>query len=108
MLSHFRGPDGPPLTERTIGQALIDAAGQWGDREALVSVHQNVRLTWAQLLEQVDRLAANLIELGLQAGDRLGIWSPNCAEWVLTQFAAARAGLILVTVNPAYRLREAE
>ncbi|HTK59495.1 MAG TPA: AMP-binding protein [Sphingomicrobium sp.] len=108
MLSHFKGPSGPPLIEHTIGEALRIAAEQWGDREALVSVHQQVRLTWSELLEQVDRLAGNLIELGLEAGDRIGIWSPNCAEWVLTQLAAARAGLILVTINPAYRLSEAE
>ncbi|WP_294121342.1 AMP-binding protein [Sphingomonas sp.] len=108
MLSHFKGLPGAPLVEHTIGQALVNAAAQWGDREALVSVHQDVRLTWAQLLEQSDRLASNLIALGLQTGDRIGIWSPNCAEWVLTQFAAARAGLILVTINPAYRPREAE
>ncbi|MCL6741995.1 AMP-binding protein [Sphingomonas sp. RB56-2] len=108
MLSHFKGLPGPPLVEHTIGQALVNAAEQWGDRDAIVSVHQNVRLTWAGLLEQVDRLASNLIDLGLEAGDRIGIWSPNCVEWVLTQFAAARAGLILVTINPAYRLREAE
>jgi fatty-acyl-CoA synthase len=108
MLSHFKGPDGPPLTDRTIGQALVDAAQQWDERDALVSIHQDVRLTWAQLLEQVDRLAGNLIALGLRPADRIGIWSPNNVEWVLTQFAAARAGLILVTINPAYRLREAE
>src|SRR5262245_8735120 len=108
MLSHFKGIAGAPLVEHTIGQALVNAAEQWGDKEALVSVHQNVRLTWSELLDQTDRLASNLIALGLQAGDRIGIWSPNCAEWVLTQFAAARAGLILVTINPAYRLREAE
>ena len=108
MLSHFKGLPGPPLVDHTIGEALCAAAEQWGDRDAIVSVHQHIRLTWAQLLEQVDRLASNLIELGLEPGDRIGIWSPNCVEWVLTQFAAARAGLILVTINPAYRLREAE
>ena len=108
MLSHFKGPSGPPLTDRTIGRALIDAADQWGERDALISVHQDVRLTWCELLERTDRLASSLIALGLQPGDRIGIWSPNCVEWVLTQFAAARAGLILVTINPAYRLREAE
>ncbi len=108
MLSHFKGLPGPPLVEHTIGEALCNAARQWGDRDALVSVHQNIRLTWSELLDQADRLASNFIELGLEPGDRIGIWSPNCAEWVLTQFAAARAGLILVTINPAYRLREAE
>ena len=108
MLSHFKGLPGPPLVEHTIGDALCAAARQWADREALVSVHRQTRLTWSELLEQVDRLASNLIALGLEPGDRIGIWSPNCAEWVLTQFAAARVGLILVTINPAYRLREAE
>ena len=108
MLSHFKGPTEPPLLQSTIGEALVAAAERWGDREALVSVHQQRRFTYSQLLEAVDRLAGNLIALGLQKGDRIGIWSPNCAEWVLTQFAAARAGLIFVTINPAYRLHEAE
>lgn len=108
MQSHFKGPTEPPLIDATIGDALISAAERWGDQEALVSVHQNVRFTYSQLLEAVDRLARNLIALGLQKGDRIGIWSPNCAEWTLTQFAAARAGLVFVTINPAYRLHEAE
>lgn len=108
MLSHLKGLPGPPLIERTIGDALCAAAEQWGDREALVSVHQQRRFTWSTLLDEVDRVANSLIALGLEAGDRIGIWSPNCAEWILTQFAAARAGLILVTINPAYRVREAE
>ena len=108
MLSHFKGPTEPPLLQSTIGEALVAAAERWGDREALVSVHQQLRFTYSQLLEAVDRLAGNLIALGLQKGDRIGIWSPNCAEWILTQFAAARAGLIFVTINPAYRLHEAE
>ena len=108
MQSHFKGPTEPPLIETTIGDALLSAAEKWGDQDALVSVHQNVRFTYSQLLEHVDRLASNLIALGLQKGDRIGIWSPNCAEWTLTQFAAARAGLVFVTINPAYRLHEAE
>ncbi|HEY5459319.1 MAG TPA: AMP-binding protein [Sphingomicrobium sp.] len=108
MLSHFKGLPGAPLVERTIGDALVLAAEQWGDREALVSAHQQLRFTYSELLEQVDRLATSLIALGLEKGDRIGIWSPNYAEWVMTQFAAARAGLIFVTINPAYRLREAE
>ena len=108
MQSHFKGPTEPPLIETTIGDALVSAAERWGDQEALVSVHQKVRFTYSQLLEHVDRLASNLIALGLQKGDRIGIWSPNCAEWTLTQFAAARAGLVFVTINPAYRLHEAE
>ncbi len=107
-LSHVRGTTTPPLREDAIGEALAEAARRWPDREALVSVHQGLRLTFAELAERADALAAGLLALGLEPGDRIGIWSPNKAEWALTQFAAARAGLILVTVNPAYRLSEVE
>ena len=101
MLSHFKGPTEPPLLQSTICEALAAAAERWGDRDALVSVHQHNRYTYSELLEAVGRLASNLIALGLEKGDRIGIWSPNCAEWILTQFAAARAGLVFVTINPA-------
>jgi fatty-acyl-CoA synthase len=107
-LSHVRGANAPPLREDTIGEALAEAAARWGDREALVCAHQGVRLTFRELLERADAVAAGFLALGLQPGDRVGIWSPNRAEWAITQFAAARAGLILVTVNPAYRLSEVE
>jgi len=107
-LSHVRGADGPPLIEHTIGEALVRAAAQWGERDALVSVYQNIRWSFAELLARTDALASGLLALGLKPGERIGIWSPNCAEWTLTQFAAARAGLILVTINPAYRLSEVE
>ena len=107
-LSHVRGAASPPLREDTIGEALAEAARRWPDREALVSVHQGIRLTFGELAARADTLAAGLLALGLEPGDRIGIWSPNKAEWALTQFAAARAGLILVTVNPAYRLSEVE
>ena len=107
-LSYVRGRTDPPLLDLTIGQALAHAAIRWGDRDALVSVEQNIRWTYDDLLALSDKLAAGLLELGLQPGDRIGIWSPNCAEWALTQFAAVRAGLILVTINPAYRLSEVE
>jgi fatty-acyl-CoA synthase len=107
-LSHVRGPSAPALREDTIGQALAEAARRWGDREALVAVHQGIRWTFAELAARADAVAAGLIALGLEPGDRVGIWSPNKAEWAVTQFAAARAGLILVTVNPAYRLSEVE
>lgn len=107
-LSHVRGVDAPPLLEHTIGEALVRAAAQWGDRDALVSVAQDIRWSFAELLVRADALAAGLLALGLEPGERIGIWSPNCAEWTLTQFAAARAGLILVTINPAYRLSEVE
>ncbi|RSY88744.1 AMP-binding protein [Sphingomonas koreensis] len=107
-LSHVRGTDTPPLIEHTIGEALVRAAEQWGERAALVSVAQGIRWSFAELLARTDRLASGLLALGLKPGERIGIWSPNCAEWTLTQFAAARAGLILVTINPAYRLSEVE
>ncbi|MGH7010773.1 MAG: AMP-binding protein, partial [Caulobacteraceae bacterium] len=104
----MKGPDRPPLLEETIGGALDRAATEWGDRLALAAIHQEVRWTWSQLAERVSALAAGLIDLGLAPGDRIGIWAPNCAEWVLTQLAAAKAGLILTTINPAYRTSEVE
>ena len=107
-LSHVRGTDTPPLIEHTIGEALVRAAAIWGERDALVSVAQGIRWSFAELLARTDALASGLLGLGLKPGERIGIWSPNCAEWTLTQFAAARAGLILVTINPAYRLSEVE
>ncbi|HEX7760041.1 MAG TPA: AMP-binding protein [Caulobacteraceae bacterium] len=107
-LSWVRGADQPPLLEETIGAALDRAARTWGDELALISVHQGVRWTYAELARRAQSLAAGLLALGLEPGDRVGVWSPNCAEWTLTQFAAAKAGLILVTINPAYRLAEVE
>ncbi|WEK43412.1 MAG: AMP-binding protein [Candidatus Sphingomonas colombiensis] len=106
-MSIVSGADTPPLIEHTIGVALEHAAARWGEREALVSVEQDIRWTFTELLEQADRFAAGLLALGLEPGDRIGIWAPNCVEWTVTQFAAARAGLILVTINPAYRASEA-
>ncbi|HEX7034899.1 MAG TPA: AMP-binding protein [Pseudomonadales bacterium] len=108
MDSYVTGASAPPLLEYTIGTALERAADAWPDQPALISVHQGIRLTYRELLERSDALAAGLAELGLTRGDRIGIWSPNCAQWTLTQFAAARLGLILVTINPAYRLAEVE
>ena len=107
-LSQVQGASNPPLREETIGTALEAAAGQWGEREAVVSVHQNIRWSYAELNDKADAFAAGLLALGLTAGDRLGIWSPNNAEWALTQFATAKAGIILVNINPAYRLSELE
>jgi len=107
VLAHVRGADTPPLIEHTIGAALALAAERWGERDALVSVAQGVRWSFAELLDRADAFAAGLLALGMEPGDRIGIWAPNCAEWTLTQFAAARAGLVLVTINPAYRIDEA-
>ena len=107
-LSHSIGASEPPLLEYTIGEALDRAAAAWPDSLALVSRHQGICWTWAELDEQADRIISGLLERGFQKGDRIGIWAPNCAEWVVTQFATAKAGLILVTINPAYRLSEVE
>lgn len=107
-LSHVAGALEPALREDTIGDALDAAAQNWGEIEALVSAHQGIRWTYRELNEKADAWAAGLIALGLEKGDRVGIWSPNCAEWTLTQFATAKAGIILVNINPAYRLSEVE
>ncbi len=106
QLSQVGGGADVPLLEMTIGQALEAAVARWPDREALVVRHQDIRWTYAELLRQVDAFAAGLIALGLEPGDRIGVWAPNSMEWVVTQFAAARAGLVLVNINPAYRLAE--
>ena len=107
-LSWVKGQVEPPLLDITIGGALDLAAARWSDADAVVSVEQGVRWSWGELALKADAMAAGLLALGLQRGDRIGIWSPNCAEWALTQFAAARVGLILTTINPAYRTSELE
>jgi fatty-acyl-CoA synthase len=106
QFSQVRGADQPPLLEITIGEALARAAARWPDRPALIVPFQDVRWSWSELARRADALATGLLSLGLRPGDRIGIWAPNCAEWTLTQFAAARAGLVLVTINPAYRRAE--
>jgi fatty-acyl-CoA synthase len=105
-LSYVNGTSDQPLLYQTIGAALREAARRWPEREALVVCQQNVRRTWAELDAEVDAIAAGLLALDLEPGDRVGVWSPNCAEWVLAQFATARAGLIQVNINPAYRVHE--
>jgi fatty-acyl-CoA synthase len=104
--SYASGVGSAPLIGETIGALLERVASEHPDREALVSRHQGIRLTYAQLDEQADLLARALMATGLEVGDRVGIWSPNCAEWALTQFATAKAGLVLVNINPAYRPTE--
>jgi len=106
--SYVCGISDTPLLGDTIGRSLDQAARRWGDREALVSPSHGVRWTWKELAERVDALASGFVALGLERGARIGIWSLNRPEWTLTQFAAAKAGLILVTINPAYRLSELE
>ena len=106
--SYAHGAYGNPLSGQTIGQAFDAAAAAWPDRLALVSRHQAIRLSYGELKQQVDRYAAAFVALGLAPGDRVGIWSHNCAEWLITQYASAKAGLILVNINPAYRRAEVE
>ena len=105
-LSYARGPDEPPVPEGTIGDWLDKAAEFFPDDEAIVAPWQDVRWTWSELRKRTDALARGLDGLGLAVGDRVGIWSPNCVEWVLTQFATAQLGLVLVSINPAYRTHE--
>ena len=106
--SVVRGAATPALLECTIGEQLAAMAAARPQHDALVVPHQGIRWSWRELLERSDALATGLLEAGLQPGDRVGIWAPNCAEWTLAQFATARAGLILVTINPAYRVTEVE
>ena len=95
-----------PLIGDTIGACFDRIVARFGDREALVVRHQNVRWTYRELKRRADNLAAGLMRLGLVPGERIGIWSQNNAEWLLTQLATAKAGLILVNINPAYRRSE--
>ncbi len=106
--SYNHGASNVPLIGQTIGVFFDHAVGLWGNRYALIVRHQNIRWTYAELKEQVDAFAAGLLSLGLEPGQRIGIWSQNNAEWAVTQFATAKAGLILVNINPAYRLSELE
>jgi fatty-acyl-CoA synthase len=92
--------------EKTLSQALRDAAAKFPDGDALVVVQQKTRLTWSQMDAEVTRVARGLAGLGLRPGDRAGIWASNCAEWVMLQYAAGRCGVVLVNVNPAYRSHE--
>lgn len=100
------GPTDVPLLDETIGANLARIAATHADSEALVSCHQDIRWTYAEFDQRVDRLAAALMGLGLRVGDRVGIWSPNYAEWTLVQYATARVGVVLVNINPAYRTHE--
>ncbi|MCA8410725.1 MAG: AMP-binding protein [Burkholderia multivorans] len=107
-LSYVRGATDVPLSEATIGRFLRDTAERFPERPAVVFREQQVRWTWREFAAEIDVLAAGLAALGIRKGDRVGIWSPNRSEWLLTQFATARIGAILVNINPAYRLAELE
>ena len=106
--SYVHGGSLTPLIGETIGAHFDRMAAKYAARDALVVRHQDVRWSWAELKRRVDNLACSLRRLGLAPGERIGIWSQNCSEWVLTQFATAKAGLILVNINPAYRRSELE
>ena len=106
--SYTQGASAVPLIGDTIGAHFDKAVERWADRPALIVTQQNIRWTYAELNARVDAFAAGLLALGLAPGDRVGIWSPNNAEWVVTQFATAKAGLILVNINPAYRTFEVD
>lgn len=108
QISYDHGVSDKKLIGETIGAYFDRTVETYRDREALVVRHQNVRWSWGELGRRVDDLAAGLLTLGLERGDRVGIWSPNTSEWTLAQFATAKAGLVLVNVNPAYRRAELE
>lgn len=106
--SYVKGDTSKPLIYQTVSQLLASTVKEHGERQAFIFIEQEIRWSWADFQQQVEDMAGGLLALGLKAGDRVGIWSPNRSEWVVTQFATARIGIILVNVNPAYRLSELE
>jgi fatty-acyl-CoA synthase len=106
--SYAHGTSEKPLLGETIGACLDRIAGRFGERDALISCHQRIRFTYGELHREVERVACGLLSLGVERGDRVGVWSPNCAEWLIAQYALAKVGAIMVNINPAYRLRELE
>lgn len=107
-LSYVRGPKTPPLIDKTIAAVFAQTVAKYGTNEAAYFAETGTRLTYTELGRLVDELSSGLRAIGLHKGDRIGIWSPNRLEWLLTQFATARIGLVLVNINPAYRLSELE
>ena len=107
-LSYASGTSSQPLLGMTIGDKFDQACQQYAEQEAIVSSHQNRRLSYKELQHEVNAFACSLLKLGLKKGDRLAIWSPNCVEWTVTQFAAFKAGIILVNLNTAYKSHELE
>src|SRR6266481_6014620 len=107
-LSYVHGASDRPFIGDTIGAHFDRIVEHFAECDALIVRHQQIRWTYRELKERVDAFAAGLLALGIERGDRIGVWSPNNAEWVVTQFATAKAGLILVNINPAYRLAELE
>ena len=108
VASYVSGASDLPLLGCTIGEMFDEIVARYPDQEALVVRHQGLRYTYCQLQAEVDRCARGLMALGLQQGERIGIWSPNRAEWTITQFATSKIGAILVNINPSYRVHELE
>ncbi|MCB0948568.1 MAG: AMP-binding protein, partial [Mycobacterium sp.] len=108
MLSYAAGVDEPPLLDETIGDNLVRTVDRFEDRDALIECATGRRWTYAELHEATQRIATALLQRGIRPGDRVGIWSPNTAEWTMIQYATAQIGAILVTINPAYRTEELE
>lgn len=106
MVSHTSGGSEVPLLDETIGTNLHRIAARWPDADALIDLAQDVRYTYSEFDATVSQVARAFLQVGLAKGDRVGIWAPNNAEWVLIQYATARAGLIMVNINPAYRAQE--
>lgn len=104
--AHMFNPGDIPLSNKSIGQLLGEAAATWPDRVCIISNHQNLKLTFSDLCRRADAIAAGLKKLGLKKGDRLGIWGPNDVEWIITSLSASRLGLISVNINPAYQQSE--
>ena len=107
-VSYIHGASLTPMIGETIGENFDRIVASHPERDAVVVRHQDVRWTYAEFGARVDRVARALVAIGLRPGDRMGIWAPNCAEWLLVQYASAKAGVILVNVNPAYRTSELE
>ena len=107
-LSYTNGTSTIPLLGLTIGDQFDLTVSRYADNPALISRHQHIHWTYRELQEQVNQCAKALLHLGIQKGERVGIWAPNCAEWVITQFATSKIGVILVNINPSYRLHEVE
>src|SRR5437867_5678030 len=107
-VSYVHGVSDTPLIGEAISSCLARQVAEHGDQDAIVSCHQQLRYSYRAMDREVRRAALGLLTLGVEKGDRVGIWSANCAEWVVTQYAAAAVGAILVNINPAYRLRELE
>jgi len=106
--SYTSATSGTPLLGDTIGENLVRTAARYPDRLALVDLPSGARFTYRELVDEVDALALGLLAAGVDKGDRVGIWAPNCAEWTLTQYATAKLGAVLVNINPAYRTSELE